>query len=497
MRKRVFVLLIITSASLTLIAQETVKKLDKYFHQLCSDKQMNGNVAVSENGKLIYERSFGLSEVSIEKPNTPNSQFQLASVSKLFTTVAILQLKERGLLNLDSSIYKYLPEFPYHQITIRHLLTHTSGLPDTEAIFDTLVAAMPFKQFTIHDDISALIDYSRSHSLLFQPGEKWGYSSVGYHILALLVEKTSGNNLASYMKDFIFIPAGMNNTCVQTSLSQRLEPDRTKNYHYSNHFEMKLQWMDTIADWKEWTYNLALMTGAGGIISTTPDLIRFNHALNAGKLINKSTLNEAYTPCQLNNGKLAQPFDMFYCGFGWFIFKDTSNGKIVFGSGSDPGAISFFASNLDRNQCLVVLHNIKCNPFIDLKALDLLNGKSYVYRSSLAFIYAQDICSKGKEFADFHFKTLKQDSLHYVVEESEMERAALEFRRAGLKAQDLAISELNIIVFPNNSEAYKNYAVTLAEYGFKEKAIEMYKKANEINPNDPEIKNGLDKLIKS
>jgi CubicO group peptidase (beta-lactamase class C family) len=497
MRKISFIFIgfiLMQTVAVKIYAQSVNKNLDSYYQALNRDHEMNGNVAASENGKVIYQRSFGFKDMAAEKVNDSNSQFELASVSKLFTALAVLQLKDRGLVDLDAPLQHYFQEFPYPKITIRHLLSHTSGLPDTEALVDSLIAKNPAKQFTIHDDLQNVIVYSKGHTLKFQPGEQWSYSSAGYHLLGLLVEKISGQTLAAYTRDHIFKIAGMNHSYIQTAMKQKEEPNRTKNYQYSNHFEVKLQWVDTLSDWKEWTYNLALETGGGGIISNARDLLRFDAALSAGKLLKQKTLEEAYTPYQLNNGQPAQPFDITYCGLGWFIFKDTSHGKVVWGSGANPGTISFIASNIDRHQCLVVLHNIKCNPFNDLKAVGILNGQKVTYHAPLAFVYAQDLYKNGREYADSRLKKLYPDTANYMLTESELDRAALEFRRVGLKEHAVTTCETHIRLFPESSDAFKNYGLTLAEYGQKEKAIAAYKKAIELNPNDTESKDALKKL---
>lgn len=480
--------------SIQVSAQSIAERFDRYYQSLHRSNEMNGNVAVAEKGRVIYRHNYGFANETAGLPNTENSQFELASVSKIFTAVAILQLKDHGMLNLDSTFRHYFPAFPYPAITVRHLLSHTSGLPDIETLVEPLLDQEPNKQFTIRDELQNVLLYSKSHDLLYYPGEKWSYSSAGYHLLGLLIEKLSGQSLADYTRDHIFRPAGMMHSYVQTTMSQKLEPYRTKNYQYSNHYEMKLQYMDTLKDWREWTYNLALETGGGGIISTTGDMLRFNDALTAGKLLNAQTLEEAYTPAKLNNGKPAQPFDITYCGLGWFIFKDASHGKIVWGSGANPGTISFIASNIDQRQCLVVLHNVKCNPFNDLKAIELFSGKDLRYRASLAFLYAQDLYKHGREYADNQLERHYADTVNYAMAESELNRASLEFRRAGLKDQATAVCETHIRLFPQSAGAYKDYAVTMTEYGQKEKAITAYQRALLLDPSDHETGDALKKL---
>jgi CubicO group peptidase (beta-lactamase class C family) len=183
-------------------------------------------------------------------------------------------------------------------------------------------------------------------------------------LLALLVEKTSGQSLPDFLRDNVFKPAGMTHPYVQTAMSQKQDRLRTKTYEYNNHYEMKLELMDTLVDWREWTYNLALITGGSGVNSTTGDMLLFDRALSQGKLLKAQTLEEAYAPYKLNNGKFAEPLDIAYSGLGWFIFKDDSHGRIVWESGANPGVISFFARNLKLKQAIVVMHNAKCDPFV-------------------------------------------------------------------------------------------------------------------------------------
>lgn len=497
MRKVILIFLVLTNLSCMhslVYGQSISQKLDQYYSALNTDNEMSGNVLFAERNKVVYSKSFGFADNATNKPNDPDSQFELASISKIFTAIAILQLRDKGLINLDTTFKHYFPVFPYPGITVRHLLSHTSGLPDIEGLVDSIFTKHPDTLWSINDDLAALALYSRSHSLPFTPGDKWSYSSLGYHLLALLVEKTSKQTLAAYMHDQVFKPAGMHHSYIQTSFSQKQEPHRTKNYMFSNHFEMKLQWVDTLPDWKEWTHNLALMTGGGGIVSTTTDLLSFDIAVRSGKLLNPKTLEEAYTPYQLNNGLPAQPSDITYCGLGWFIFKDTSHGRTVWGSGANPGTISFYASNLDQKQCFVVLRNCKCNPIRDLDGLTILNGKSIAYHPSLAFLYARALYTKKREQADEEVLRLLTDTANYTLKESELNRVSLEFRRARLKTLAIATCEMHIRLFPQSADAFKDYALTMSVYGEKDKAIEAYKKALEINPADAESEGKLKKL---
>lgn len=478
-------------------AQSTADALNSYYTALAGDYEMNGNVAAAQNGKIIYQHSFGFADAAAKKQNGVHSQFELASVSKLFTAVAVLQLKDHRLVNLDSSFQHYFPQFPFAGISIRHLLSHTSGLPDVEELIDSQLNKNKGKQFTIEDELQNVILYSQTHALPFKPGDQWRYSSAGYHLLGLLIEKISGETLAEYMHAHIFLPAAMKETYTQTTMAQKQQGQRVKNYQYNTHYETKLQLMDTLKDWKEWTYNLALETGGSGIISTTGDMLRFDEALYTNKLLQPQTLQEAFTPYTLNNGMPAQPFDMTYCGLGWFIFKDATQGTIVWGSGANPGTISLFVRNITSHKCFVVLHNVKCNPFNDITALGIMNGRAVNYRASLAFRYARALFAKGNEQAVQKLNELLPDTSHYELREAELDRTALEFRRAGLKAEALNTCELHVLHFPNSADAHKDYAGTLAEYGKTQQAIAEYKKVLALQPTDKTSEDALNKLLTS
>jgi len=311
--------------------KDVIPTLDRYLEQAAQDHQFNGNILLAQDDKVLYRRSYGFSDLSAQTPLGDSSQFPLASKS-------------------------YFPDFPYPAITIRQLLSHTSGLPDV--LFDSLVAHQPDKIFTNADELPAIQDYAKTQSLLFTPGERWSYSSPGYELLANLVEKLSHEAFAVYLKKHLFLPAGMANTYVQTSLAQTKEPYRTLDYLYNNHYEMKLQLADTIPDKKEWAYNLTGLVGAGNVVSTTGDLLRYDQALYKGILLKPSTLEQAFTPTNINNGQFNTAVPGTSYGLGWFIFRDTTNGTIVWHSGSAPGVVTLFVRNINEHQTYIILANV-------------------------------------------------------------------------------------------------------------------------------------------
>lgn len=192
--------------------QNIPQRLDMFFNSLYNFKQINGNVLVAENRKVIYEKSFGFGDLKNKELNNDRSEFTLASVSKTLTSTAILQLKEKRKLKLNAPLVKYFPDFPYSEIIIKHLLSHTSGLPDYDLYKDEM-DKNPNKIFTNKDILPSLKIWKEAFS--FKPGEKWQYVNTNFCLLALLVERLSGMEFQNYMEKYIFMPAKMTNTYFQ------------------------------------------------------------------------------------------------------------------------------------------------------------------------------------------------------------------------------------------------------------------------------------------
>jgi CubicO group peptidase (beta-lactamase class C family) len=155
----------------------------------------NGTVLVAEGGKVIYQGSFGLADYYAGRPLNDSSLFELASVSKQFTATGILLLRERGRLSLTDSLRMFFPELPYSGITLHHLLTHTSGLPDYESLMES---RWNRSRIAHNNDVIALMA-SEKPPVHFAPGTRWEYSNMGYLLLASIIEKVSGKSFAAFM----------------------------------------------------------------------------------------------------------------------------------------------------------------------------------------------------------------------------------------------------------------------------------------------------------
>jgi CubicO group peptidase (beta-lactamase class C family) len=332
-------LLIFFSFSLNVTAQEN------YFDSLFNSNQnFSGVVLVAESGKPVYHKAFGYREFANQTPLQTEDIFELASVSKQFTAMIIMMLKERGKLNYDDLVEKYL-DIPYKGITIRNLLTHTSGLPDYQDIMDkywdkTKVAGN-------EDCIEYLNKYAPPK--LFEPGEKYTYSNTGYLLLASIAEKASGKDFIWMCRHWIFRKLKMKSTDIRT-LEQK---KATKNFAIG-HIYVKDREKFVRADSfpsSDYTIWLGNRKGPGRISSVAADLLKWDKALYTEKLIKQSTLQDAFTPMKLNDGNFSN------YGFGWDIHIDPVHGKIVSHTGDNPGYRTQILRYLEKNKSVILLNN--------------------------------------------------------------------------------------------------------------------------------------------
>jgi CubicO group peptidase (beta-lactamase class C family) len=184
--------------------------LDSFFIEINNNGDINGSVLVAENGKIIYQKSFGYADIQNNIPNTPNTLFQIASVSKLFTAIAVLQLVEQKKLNLSDKFSKYFPDFPYAEVTIHQMLAMTSGVPEADPLLFPIWKQNRDTIFSKYDIIPAIKAGKVPQE--FKEGEKYRYRNTNYSLLALLVEKISGLKYDSYLLKKIFEPSRMKST---------------------------------------------------------------------------------------------------------------------------------------------------------------------------------------------------------------------------------------------------------------------------------------------
>ena len=335
--KNIFLFLLIISNN----AFSQQGKLDSLF---AAKKGFSGVVLIAEKGKSIYQKAFGYREFENKIPLQISDIFELASVSKQFTAMIIMMLKEKGLLNYDDSVSKYL-QIPYKGMTIRNLLTHTSGLPDYQEIMDkywdkSKVAGNP-------DCIEYLNKYAPPKH--FEPGEKYEYSNTGYMLLASIAEKASGKDFIEMCRKWIFSKLKMKSTDIRTLEEKKA----TKNFaigHIYVEERNKYVRADSFPS-SNYTIWLGNRKGPGRISSTAADLLKWDKALYTEILIKQSTLQDAFTPMKLNDGTISN------YGFGWELRNDPSFGKIVQHNGDNPGYKTQIIRYIDKKKTVIILNN--------------------------------------------------------------------------------------------------------------------------------------------
>lgn len=315
-------------------AQLLGDQLDSLFNQFHKKRGFNGTVLITKYNEIVYKGAFGYADISNKEPLSTSTAFQLASVSKQFTAMAIMILKEKGKINYDDSVQQYIPEFPYKGITIRQLLTHRSGLANYTYFSDEL---WPDRQVPItNEDVLSLMALHQP-AIYYQPDLRFDYSNTGYSILASIVEKASGETFAHYLQKNIFEPLNMNNTfCYHPDL---LTKDVATG-HLRNKRKRLPDYLDTVL-------------GDKGTYSNVEDLYKWDQALYADKLVTKETLEEAFKGSGAKTRKRGEDY-----GFGWRI-KELKNGDaVVYHAGLWHGYNTYLLRNPKDHSAIIVLSNV-------------------------------------------------------------------------------------------------------------------------------------------
>ncbi len=328
-------------------------KYSEFISCMKSKGLSTGNILVYEKGEIVFQSSNGLRSIDPIDSLTLNSQFRLASVSKQFTSVAVMKLKQEGKLDYDQKVSSILNDFPHDNITIKHLLQHTSGIADyIKIINQNYVPQNSTKRNILGNNEILDIFYNSNPKLKFQPGEKYEYSNTGYLVLASIVEEVSKQHFREFLKENIFDPLNMNNTLLY-SYKEGYDsdmPNRVFGYSLNEDKDgYELNDYHIVND----------VRGDGGIYSTINDLFKWNMALLDYKVVPKKLLDEAWRVGTLNNGE-----DSGY-GYGWVI-GDSSKPKSVFHSGGWVGFVTYLYNEIDTKSGYVILTNDSSRVLVDI-----------------------------------------------------------------------------------------------------------------------------------
>ena len=352
MKKLFLVVLLIPSISLAQSAKK-IARIDSVLTYLYQRELFNGTVLVAEKGKILYKKAFGISNPIKGELLTTTSSFNLASVSKQFYAMMIMMLKEQGKLAYDDAVQKHVPNFPYPNITIRHLMNQTSGLPE---YFDIAAGRMILTDTLTNASMMNILAEMKP-TLVFQPGERWQYCNTNYTTLGSVLEAVSGTTADKVFQERIAKPLKLNDTYVYQI--------KLKSYPKSRVFGFNVEFgKPKLND----LISFDGIIGDGNVYSSVEDLLKWDQALYTEKLVKKSTFQEAITPGKLNNGESTK------YGFGWGI---EDPGKRIAHTGGWVGFGTIIVRYIDKNETVIVLDN--SSNFRGQRAVkDIWEGKSVV-----------------------------------------------------------------------------------------------------------------------
>ena len=312
--------------------QEITSRADEYLSTLTKLERFSGSVLIARDGKVLLSKGYGMANLEHDVLNTPQTKFRTASLGKTFTSASVLMLQEQGKLKVEDPICKYVPDCPsaWQPITIHHLLTHTSGIPDLTAVPNFRKTA------TLPSTVLETIARFKNKPLEFNPGERYSYSNSGYILLGYIIEIVSGKSYAAFLRETIFTPLLMTDTGYDNyDLVLR---HRASGYARRDESLVNAPYID-----------MSIPFAAGGLYSTVENLYLWDQALYTQKLLSEKSLAGMFTP--LKGGY----------GYGWHIDRQFDRNSVSHG-----GGINGFSTNLVRfpgdKICIIVLSNVEMTP---------------------------------------------------------------------------------------------------------------------------------------
>ncbi len=319
--------------------------------QKVSINNFNGNILIAKSGNIIYEKSFGYTNYNTKELLNSNSIFETAFISKQFTAMGILILKDKGKLTLSDSLRKFFPELPYSNIRIQNLLTHTSGLPDYT---DALMNKWNHKQIAFNNDVIKFLATEKIPPI-FKPGEKWEYSNTAYEMLASIIEKVSGLSYNDFMQKNIFTPLGMKHSRVYNT--RRSSKETIPNYAYGFIYSDSLKRYILPDSLTETSFVIYLdgIEGDGCVNSTTEDLLTWDRAIKNHTLLNEATQKQMLSPQSIMDTTSNR-----YYGYGVMLGKNEIGNYVMHGGGW-PGYHTMLFRYVDDDITIIVLSNNESN----------------------------------------------------------------------------------------------------------------------------------------
>jgi CubicO group peptidase (beta-lactamase class C family) len=455
-------------------AQNKSMQLDSLFNYYSNNGSFSGVVLAAENGKVIFNKMYGFSDYENKRPMDSSGAFNIASITKPFTALALMMLKEKGKLSYEDKLLKYLPDFPTYakDITIRHLLTHSSGIKDYA---NELHLSRVLNVLTTKIVYDSLIHQPR---LNMKPGEKYSYSNSGYFLLALIIEKVSGMSYKEFIEKEVFRPLGMYHSYVLTE-TDTVIPNRVNGY-YGN-------WQKDMDDLN------CRVPGDGNIYTTASDFFLFTQALDNYSIVSKKTLEEAYDTSSAKSIRKGIKY-----GFGWIIQND-STGTIVSHNGGLGGFRCQLWRNLKKHNTLIVLCNTtflaECSGILPA-AQNIMNDKPYsLGKIPITELFYEKISQRGFQAAMRAIRKEKANANSiYSFPEMIINNLGLDFLLQKKPLFAIEVLKLNVELYPESWNAWDSLAEAYFATGNYNFSVDADKKSLQLNPENKYAKERLNKL---
>jgi len=437
----IFFLPFITTLSFgqeVLISEEKVNALMEHCHE---NRLFNGVVLMAKGDSVLYQESYGYAVMEWDIPHTIDTKFRIASCTKQFTSMLIMQLHEEGKLDLKIPISQYLPNFKNpiaDSINIHQLLSHTSGAPRWESL------AEENPEYWYSDvSIEDILEYFRNSTLEFKPGKRFKYGSIGYELLAAIIESVTHESYEEALYRRILKPVGMENSGMH------------------NPYELKKKYAFAYENW-DFAYNISdyynpsHAIGATGIYSTAPDLLKWSQAITNNTLISDSMKRKMFTPVTYRH------YEGY--GYGWYIgfyeFEE-KNQKINYQqhTGGMPGHTSLITRCPDEGYTIILLNNTGHSKLelINYELLKILKGYDWTMRKDLAVELSK--CTTRSEIDQIKKDFYANEEGYF---EAENQLCGLVYQTILNNKKDLAesIFEFGLELYPGSQRiiAYRNEA---------------------------------------
>lgn len=487
------VIFLIFSFIHTCFAQNVTEQIDALFQPFIDNDLFHGRVLVAHKGDIIYYEGIGYANLEWKNPSSTATKYRIASISKQFTSLIILQLVAEGKLNLNGTITDYFPAYRKDtgdRVTIHQLMTHTSGIPNG---LRSIRGFWSRSEHTlIHYNKRDFIKKFCSEDYEFEPGSQFRYTSVGYMILGAIIEEICGKSFPEVFQERIVDRLGLGNTVCDDN--QSLVAHRSSGY------------VRDIFSWRNSKYHyMPILDGAGTVLTTTEDLYKYDQALYTESLLSADFRRMFFRP--------NEHFDdvSYYLGgsysYGWkisYLRKNPSDSiKIVSHGGGIRGGSAYFARQIDAKNTVIILSNTEIGSRVlgrlSMDILKILNQVTIInpYKVSIKYPVAREIIENGIDSAIVLYKALrKNDFDRYDFREGQLNSLGYGLINHGKTKEAMKIFQLNIEVHPDYANGYDSLAEAYLRAGQEGLAVKYYQKALELNSENSNARDVLERLKK-